>query len=511
MSRPPTAPARLTLDPAFTVGDVDPRLFGSFVEHLGRCVYTGIYEPGHPTADEAGLRADVLDLIRELGVTTIRYPGGNFVSGYKWEDSVGPVEQRPRRLDLAWRTTETNAFGLSEFMGFLRKLGHDGEPMMAVNLGTRGVAEAIELQEYANHPSGTALSDLRAAHGDKAPFGIRLWCLGNEMDGPWQIGHKSAEDYGKLAAATARAMRMIDKDVQLVACGSSSQSMPTFGAWESTVLEHTYDLVDYISMHAYYEESDGDRDSFLASAVDMEAFIENVVATCDHVGARLKSTKRINISFDEWNVWYMSRFQRDFAENLPNWPEAPRQLEDSYSVTDAVVLGSMLIALLRHADRVSVACLAQLVNVIAPIMTEPGGAAWRQTTFFPFAQASRHGRGRVLRVDPQGPAQTTAKYGDVPLLHATAVLDESSGAVTVFAVNRSQTRSLPLEVALHGTAVTRVAEHSVLSDADPDARNTLAEPDRVVPHRATATTIDGKVLRCELEPLSWNMIRLLPE
>ncbi|MFF3334997.1 alpha-N-arabinofuranosidase [Streptomyces sp. NPDC002888] len=511
MSHPPTAPARFTLDPAFTVGNVDPRLFGSFVEHLGRCVYTGIYEPGHPAADEAGLRTDVLELVRELGVTTIRYPGGNFVSGYKWEDSVGPVEQRPRRLDLAWRTTETNAFGLSEFMGFLRKLGRDGEPMMAVNLGTRGVAEAIELQEYANHPSGTALSDLRAAHGDKEPFGIRLWCLGNEMDGPWQIGHKSAEDYGKLAAATARAMRMVDKDVQLVACGSSSQSMPTFGAWESTVLEHTYDLVDYISMHAYYEESGGDRDSFLASAVDMEAFIENVVATCDHVGARLKSKKKINISFDEWNVWYMSRFQQDFDENPPDWPEAPRQLEDSYSVTDAVVFGSMLIALLRHADRVSVACLAQLVNVIAPIMTEPGGPAWRQTTFFPFAQASRHGRGRVLQVDPRSPVQTTAKFGEVPLLHATAVLDETSGAVTVFAVNRSQTRSLPLEVVLHGTDVSRVAEHSVLADADPDARNTLAEPDRVVPYPATGANIDGEMLRCELAPLSWNMIRLLPD
>ena len=505
-----TAPARFTLDPAFSVGEVDPRLFGSFVEHLGRCVYTGIYEPGHPTADEAGLRTDVLDLVRELGVTTIRYPGGNFVSGYKWEDSVGPVESRPRRLDPAWRATETNAFGLSEFMGFLRKLGPGAEPMMAVNLGTRGTAEAMELQEYANHPAGTALSDLRAAHGDKSPFGIGLWCLGNEMDGPWQIGHKNAEDYGKLAAATARAMRMIDKNVELVACGSSSQSMPTFGAWEATVLEHTYDLVDHISMHAYYEELDGDRDSFLASAVDMEAFIENVVATCDHVGARLKSAKRINISFDEWNIWYNSRFQQDFDENPPDWPEAPRQLEDSYSLTDAVVFGSLLITLLRHADRVRVACLAQLVNVIAPIMTEPGGPAWRQTTFFPFAQASRYGRGRVLQVAPESPAYTTAKYGEVPLLHATAVLDEQSGAVTVFAVNRSRTRALPLEVALRGTGVSRVVEHSVLADPDPDARNTLAEPDRVVPRQASGAAVDGELLRCELQPLSWNMIRLAP-
>lgn len=500
---PSTAPARFTLDPAFAVGDVDPRLFGSFVEHLGRCVYTGIYEPGHPAADEAGLRTDVLALIRELGVTALRYPGGNFVSGYKWEDGTGPAEERPRRLDLAWRSTETNRFGLSEYIDFVRKVG--GEPMMALNLGTRGVAEALELQEYANHPSGTALSDRRIGHGDKDPYGIRLWCLGNEMDGPWQTGHKTAEEYGRLAAETARAMRQIDPDVELVACGSSNQAMPTFAAWEATVLQHSYELVDYISLHAYYEERDGDRDSFLASAVDMESFIENVVATCDHVGARLKSKKKVNLSFDEWNVWYQDRFH---AAEPPDWDEAPRLLEDNYSVTDAVVFGSLLIALLRHADRVTVACLAQLVNVIAPIMTEPGGPAWRQTTFFPFAQASAYGRGRVLQVAVDSPAHETAKYGEVPLLHATAVRNEETGAVTVFAVNRDQHRSLPLEVALHGMAPARLVEHSVIADADPEARNTLADPERVAPHAGEGTVLADGVLSATLEPMSWNVIRL---
>ncbi|SHN02549.1 arabinosylfuranosidase ArfA [Actinacidiphila paucisporea] len=503
-------PARFALDPAFTVAPVDPRLFGSFVEHLGRCVYTGIYEPGHPAADGDGLRTDVLDLIRELGVTAIRYPGGNFVSGYRWEDGVGPADERPHRLDPAWRTTESNAFGLAEFMGFLGKLGPQAEPMMALNLGTRGVTEALELQEYANHPAGTRLSDRRIAHGDPEPFGIRLWCLGNEMDGPWQIGHKDAEDYGKLAAATARAMRMVDPDVQLVACGSSGRSMPTFGAWESTVLQHTYELVDYVSMHAYYEEVDGDRDSFLASAADMESFIGSVVATCDAAGARLKSDKRINISFDEWNVWYMQRSQQEARDNPLDWPHAPRLLEDNYSVTDAVVLGSLLITLLRHADRVTVACLAQLVNVIAPIMTEPGGPAWRQTTFFPFAQASAYGRGRVLRVEPESPVHATARHGEVPLLHATAVRDDETGAVTVFAVNRDQHHPLPLEVALHGAAadLAGVVEHSVLTDPDPDATNTLAAPERVVPRPLAGTQITGGVLRTTLPPLSWNVIRL---
>ncbi|MGW1033586.1 arabinosylfuranosidase ArfA [Streptomyces antibioticus] len=500
--------ARLTLDPAFTVGRVSPRLFGSFVEHLGRCVHTGIHEPGHPAADADGLRTDVLDLVRELGVTTIRYPGGNFVSGHRWEDSVGPPDARPRRLDLAWHSTETNRFGLSEYIAFLRKLGPRAEPMLAVNLGTRGVAEALALQEYANHPAGTALSDLRIAHGDKEPFGIRLWCLGNEMDGPWQTGHKTAAEYGRLAAETARAMRQMDPSVELVACGSSSQAMPTFAAWEATVLAETYDLVDHISLHAYYEPHDGDLDSFLASAVDMESFIENVVATCDHVGARLKSKKRISLSFDEWNVWYMSRWQQqERAADPADWPEAPRLLEDNYSVLDAVVSGSLLIALLRHADRVTVACLAQLVNVIAPIMTEPGGPAWRQTTFFPFAQASRHGRGEVLDVRVDSPTYATAKYGETDLLHATAVRADD-GSVTVFAVNRGRTGPLPLEVTLTGLGLTEVVEHSALADADPDARNTLAEPDRVVPHPVTGTTLAGERLTATLEPLSWNVIRL---
>ncbi|GAA1902113.1 alpha-N-arabinofuranosidase [Streptomyces sodiiphilus] len=503
MSPQPTA--RFTLDPAFAVSEVDPRLFGSFVEHLGRCVYTGIYEPGHPSADADGLRTDVLELVRELGVTAIRYPGGNFVSGYKWEDGVGPQERRPRRLDPAWRSTETNQFGLAEFAGFVRKAG--GEPMMALNLGTRGVAEALELLEYANHPGGTELSDRRIAHGVQDPYNIRLWCLGNEMDGPWQTGHKTAAEYGRLAAETARAMRQIDPDLELVACGSSGQSMETFAAWEATVLQECYDLVDHISLHAYYEELDGDRDSFLASAVDTESFIENVAATCDHVGARLKSKKRINLSFDEWNVWYM-RSGRSPVTPPEDWAEAPRLLEDHYTVTDAVVLGSLLIALLRHADRVKVACLAQLVNVIAPILTEPGGPAWRQTTFHPFAQASRHGRGTVLDVRPDSPRHTTRQYGEVDLLHATAVRDETSGAVTVFAVNRSRNAPLPLEVTLHGLGLTGVAEHSVLADSDPDARNTFQEPERVTPHPATGTALDGGTLRATLEPMSWNMIRL---
>ena len=304
------------IDPAARVAPVKRRLFGSFVEHLGRCVYTGIYEPGHPTADEDGFRGDVLALTQELGVSVVRYPGGNFVSNYRWEDGVGPRDRRPVRRDLAWRTIETNEIGVDEFIKWAGRAGV--EPMLAVNLGTRGVAEALDLLEYANHPAGTTLSDQRVANGAPDPHGVRLWCLGNELDGPWQTGHKTAAEYGRLAAETARAMRQAEPDLELVACGSSHSSMPTFGSWEATVLEEAYDVVDYVSLHAYYEEFDGDPGSFLASAVDMDRFIDAVTATADHVRAKLGASKRIDLSFDEWNVWYLSRFQNDGPE--PGWP-----------------------------------------------------------------------------------------------------------------------------------------------------------------------------------------------
>ncbi|GAA3447838.1 alpha-N-arabinofuranosidase [Planomonospora venezuelensis] len=493
--------ASFTLDPAFSVGTVDPRLFGSFVEHLGRCVYTGVHEPGHPAADEHGFRRDVLDLVRELGVTVVRYPGGNFVSGHRWEDGVGPV--RKARLEPAWRSVESNEFGLGEFAAWARAAGI--EPMMAVNLGTRGVQEACDLLEYANHPGGTHLSDLRAEHGAAEPYGIRLWCLGNEMDGSWQIGHRPAADYGKLAAATARAMRMIDPGLELVACGSSHHGMPTFGAWEEEVLSAAYDDVDHVSLHAYYREEDDDPAGFLASGSAMEAFIEDVVATCDHVRAKLKRRKRITLSFDEWNVWYM----RPMEEEARPWERAPRLLENTYSLTDAVAVGGMLIALLRHADRVKIACQAQLVNVIAPIMTEPGGPAWRQTIFHPFAQASRYGRGEVLRVEPVSPVVETAAHGETPLLHATAVRD-GEGTVTVFAVNRALDG--PMELTADVRALSdglRVLSHEVLADDDRHAKNTRENPDRVRPRPAAdGTAVDGGRLRAVLPPLSWNVIRL---
>ena len=496
--------ARLILDPHFSVGPLNRRIFGSFVEHLGRCVYDGIYEPTHPTADGTGFRQDVVELVRELGVPFIRYPGGNFVSGYAWEDGVGPRERRPRRLDLAWHSTETNQVGLHEFAGWLERIG--SELMLAVNLGTRGVQEALDLLEYSNIASGTAWSDLRRTHGTEAPHGIRMWCLGNEMDGPWQTGHKTPQEYGRLAAETGRAMRQLDPDLELVACGSSSSAMPTFGEWERVVLTEAYEQVDLISAHAYYWEEDGDLASFLGSAINMDHFIEDVVATADAVRAAGRHAKRIHLSFDEWNVWYL-----DGAASKPptdSWPVAPVLLEDNYSVADAVVVGNLLISLLRHSDRVHAASLAQLVNVIAPIMTEPGGRVWKQTTFHPFALTARHAVGEVLRVEVDSPSHPTAKHGDTPLVDAVATYDDASGALAVFAGNRSLTQSVPVEIDVRALDGVRLVEAVSLAHDDPYARSSVEDDTTLVPRTNASATIEGNRVRVELPPVSWSMVRL---
>jgi alpha-N-arabinofuranosidase len=491
----------VTLDPAFTVAPVPPRLFGSFIEHMGRCVYGGVVDPGHPSADADGLRRDVLELTRELGVRVVRYPGGNFVSGYAWEDGVGPVEARPTRLDLAWRSIEPNTFGLDEFAGWAAKA--EVEPMLAVNLGTRGVADAVNLLEYTNLAPGTRYADLRVAHGRREPYGVKLWCLGNEMDGPWQIGHKSADEYGRLAAQTAAAMRMVDPTIELVACGSSHERMPTFGAWEAAVLEHAYDDVDYVSLHAYYEKVAGDRIGYLASADAMDAFIAGVVATCDHVGAKRRSRRRLRLSFDEWNLE-----PRAGGEDHP-WQFAPRISEDEYNVEDAVVVGGLLMCLLRNADRVAVACLAQLVNVIAPIRTEPDGEAWRQTIFFPFALTARHARGDVLRVEPRcAEVVASPTRGDVAPADVVATRDPDDGAVAIFATNRSTSRPVLLRAALVGREGYRVAEHTVVGGGEWDLTNGPAARTRYAPQVSDRHLLREGELSVELPPASWTMVRL---
>ncbi|MUT64389.1 alpha-N-arabinofuranosidase [Paenibacillus sp. NEAU-GSW1] len=498
-----TNKATMIVDKDFIIGEVDKRVYGSFIEHLGRAVYGGIYEPDHPDADEQGFRPDVIELVKGLDVPIVRYPGGNFVSGYNWEDGVGPVAERPRRLELAWRTIEPNWIGFNEFMDWCKKA--NTEAMMAVNLGTRGPDEARNLIEYSNHPSGSYWSDLRIKHGYKDPHNIKTWCLGNEMDGPWQIGAKTAYEYGRIANETAKVMKWVDPTIELVACGSSHIGMPTFGEWESTVLDLTYDNVDYLSLHQYYGNAEQDTETFLARSLAMDSFINTVISTADYVKARKRSKKNINLSFDEWNVWFHSH---ESDKKLDPWQIAPPQLEDIYTHEDALVVGCMLISLLKRADRVKMACIAQLVNVIAPIMTANGGAAWKQTIYFPYMHASLFGRGNVLVPLLKSDKYDTKEFTDVPYIESVAVHNEEKEEVTIFAVNRHLGEAVPFEIDLRSFGDFSIIEHIVLESNDVKARNTIDAMDRVKPHTNGNAVIENGKIVSSLAKASWNVIRI---
>ncbi len=500
--------ARLIVDADFAISDLDRRVFGTFVEHMGRCVYTGIFEPGHPTADENGFRQDVAELTKELGVTIVRYPGGNFLSGYNWEDGVGPKEQRPNRLDLAWFSTETNAFGTNEFIDWARQVGV--EPMFGVNLGTRGIDDARRFIEYCNHPGGTELSELRKSHGYEKPHDIKFWCLGNEMDGPWQIGAKTAAEYGRAAHETAKVMRWVDPSIELAACGSSNRDMATYARWEYEVLDHCFDHVDFISLHTYFMNPHDSTEEFLGNIELLDYFIKEVVAIADAVAATRRSQKRIMLSLDEWNVWYKARGHDDLRK--PGWPEHPPLIEEVYNTEDALLIGGALITLLNNSDRVKCACLAQLVNIIGPIMTEQGGPAWRQTIFHPFALTAKYAKGRVLRTLATSGSFAGKTAEEMPYLISAVTEDESTGEVVIFALNRNLAEPMDLKVELRGFGGEReVTEALQVSHPNMKAVNTKDAPNTVAPAPIKSVSIDKDTLTAKLVPGSWNVIVTKPK
>lgn len=477
------------------ISKIDDRLYGSFIEHLGRAVYGGIYEPAHETADDMGFRGDVLKMIKELNVPIIRYPGGNFVSGYNWEDGTGDKSKRPKKMELAWQSVETNEVGIDEFQEWAKRAG--SEVMMAVNLGTRGADEARNLVEYCNGETDTYYAEMRRKNGFEKPFGIKTWCLGNEMDGDWQICHKTAYEYGRIACETAKLMKWTDPSIELVACGSANINMPTFGEWERTVLRECYEHIDYISLHNYYGNPDNDTAAYLASAVDMDSFIKQVAAICDEIKAEKNFDKTVNLSFDEWNIWFHSSEQ---DKHIEKWQVAPPLLEDVYNLEDAVVLGNLLITLINNSDRVKIACLAQLVNVIAPIMTETGGRIWVQTIFYPFMYTSRHGRGTALETECGCGTYSADKKENIPYIDSAAVISEDGSELTVFAVNRSLDEYCTLDFSLSGYEGYRPVQHTAIEGDDLKAVNTADDPKKVIP---VEKDISGGIT---VSPHSWNMI-----
>jgi alpha-N-arabinofuranosidase len=496
--------ARVVIDPSATIAELDERLFGGVIEHMGRAIYGGIYEPGHHMADADGWRRDVVDLIRRLGVTVVRYPGGNFVSGYDWEDGVGPREARPTRFDRAWRSIEPNEVGTDDFLRWARLAGV--EPMLAVNLGSRGAVAARDLVEYCNGQRGSALADLRAANGHPDPYGVRLWCLGNEMDGPWQIGFSSAVEYARSATEAAVAMRLVDPTIELIACGSSGSSMPTFGMWEETVLDHAWELIDHISVHAYFDPATfSSVDDYLACAADLDRTIVTVSEIVDDVAARHVRDHTVGLSVDEWNVWRLADHQAREAERR-TVERSPALAEDTADVADALVVGSLLLTLLRHADRVRLACVAQLVNVIPLIRTIDDGPAWLQPTAFPFADVARWARGSVLRLHPDGAGQPTHDERAAPL-DVVAVHDAATGALSCFLLNGSAS-AIALDVELRDLGDLSLDVATVLTDADLRASNSADRPERVRPRRATVALDEGR-LDLKLPARSWTVIHMV--
>jgi len=498
--------ARVTAHARYTISDIDKRLYGSFLEHLGRAVYTGIYEPGHPIADAEGMRQDVIDLVREIDTPICRYPGGNFVSAYNWEDGIGPKEDRPTRLDLAWHTAESNQVGIHEYADWAAKA--NTEMMLAVNLGSRDLDAARSFVEYVNHPGGSYWSDLRRKNGQADPWGVKVWCLGNEMDGPWQIGHKTAREYGHLANETAKALRAFDRDLELVVCGSSNSDMPTYPEWERVVLEESYDAVDHISLHMYFANREKNWREFLALPEKLDRYIGTVEGIIDYVKAKKRSKRKVHISFDEWNVWYHSNEADKAVLHGTEWPHHPPVLEDVYNFEDVLQVGCILNTFIRRSDIVKIACIAQLVNVIAPIMTAPGGGAWRQTIFWPFKFASQFGRGTALRLDVDSPTYDADIASGVKYLDVAGVHDGDAGTLTFFAVNRNGDAPLEAEISIEGFGTAKSVEHTLINHDDLEATNTEANPDNVSPQKASGAKLEGGSVRLSLPAHSYSMIRV---
>jgi alpha-L-arabinofuranosidase len=487
----------ITLERERTIGVIDPKLFGGFLEHMGRAIYEGIFEPRSTLADESGLRQDVLEALGELKPTVIRYPGGNFLSGYHWMDGVGPAEQRPRRRDLAWKSIETNQFGTNEFLGFCSRLGT--LPMLGVNMGTGSSEEAAALVEYCNAPGGSYYADLRRLHGFPEPRGVKYWCLGNEMDGPWQIGHLEAADYGRKALETAKMMRWHDPSIELVLCGSSSTGMATYPEWDRITLETCWEQVDYLSLHYYAGNRSGDTGSYLALAAQFEEHLSTLEGLLRFVKAKLRSNHEVHLSWDEWNVWYKDQTMDG------QWQEAPHLIEEIYNLEDALVVGQWLNVFLRHCRTLKIACLAQLVNVIAPILTRPSGLL-RQSIFYPFQMFSRYARGTALDVSCKSPSYKTNLFGSMPLLDVSASYDEADEGSAVFIVNRSQQEAETVEIQWLDWNPGPAMEGFQLAGNDPKAHNTFENPDAVALRSLGALKVQDRNLQLSLPPLSFTCL-----
>ncbi|MBN1686644.1 MAG: alpha-N-arabinofuranosidase [Spirochaetales bacterium] len=490
-------PTTIKMHTSFQIGQVDPRVFGGFLEHMGRAVYQGVYEPGSPHADEKGFRKDVLKALRELEMTVMRYPGGNFASGYHWPDGVGPKDHRPKIRELAWQSVEPNQFGTDEYITLCRDTGWT--PMLTVNLGTGTAEEARNWVEYCNSVPGTRYADMRAANGSTDPHAVKLWCLGNEMDGPWQLGHVPADQYAIRAQQAAKMMKDVDRSIELVVCGSCNTGLPTYIEWDRQVLEYIGGLADYISLHRYVGNRDDDTPDFLAVGNAIDRQIAEIDAVCRYVQAKQRSNKRAYLCFDEWNVWYKNRSGNGEGQF------APHLSEEVYNLEDALVVAGFLNSFVRHADVVKIANIAQIVNVISPLLTRDDKLLV-QSTFYPFAMFSKRKNGASLQMIVDGPKYTAKTYGEAHYVDASAILDKDQ--LHLFAVNRSLSQEAVVEIELVGARIAALENGECLTGTSPKSANSFEKPDVVRPRLFTEAKIANGKARVALPPLSVTAMTL---
>ena len=483
-AQPPAA--RIRVDTERVVGTVDPLLFGNFTEHLGRCIYGGIFEEGSPLSDAEGFRKDVMEATRGLGVTMLRWPGGNFASGYNWKDGVGPRDQRPARRDDAWGALESNRFGTDEFLRYCERLGV--EPYVCINAGLGSVDEARQWVEYCNEPGRTHLADQRRKNGRDKPWGVKYWGLGNEIDGPWQLGHKDAAAYATFALEAAKAMRRADESIKLIASGSSNFNPDSdWIGWNRTVLEKLKPEIDYISLHTYIGNYDNNFEKYLAISRDLDRRIEIVEGQIKAAQERQANPRPIYIAYDEWNVWYRARADGEFAIGRTG-------LEEKYNFEDALAMGMFLNSFIRHAHVVRMANLAQLVNVIAPIFTNKTGL-YLQTIYFPIAEYAKQ-RGRVA-VDAMVRSPEYKPDSGRPLgyLDVSATFDPRSKQVSLNVLNRSEKMDIATEIAAADQSWNRKVEVWELNHADIKAAHTFGDDRKVRPvTKSVDLAVSGKGL-----------------
>lgn len=497
--------AKVYLDREYEVGKVDKRIYSSFIEHMERVVYEGIYEPGHALADDDGFRTDIIDLVKEMQIPMFRYPGGNFLSGYNWEDGVGPVDQRPVRLDLAWIAEESNKIGTDEFMKWAKKANTDVN--MAVNLGTRGADAARNLVEYCNYSKGTYWSDMRIKNGAKEPYAIKTWCLGNEVDGHWQICHKTPNEYGRLALEAGKLMKLVDKRIELVLCGSSNTTINTYPSWDLEVLDTAYDVADYISLHNYFSIVDNTMPDYLASGIEMDEQIKTIISACNCIKTKQRSTKDVHLSFDEWGIW--SEDERASRNKWKfDWSDKNAISEGSYDFADALLTGSMMMTFINNADRVKIACQAQLVNHLSLINCAKNGRSWKQTIFYPFLHTSLYGRGTALRPVVKSPTYSCESRSEVPMLEAASVINEEKRELTVFILNRDTECAVETDFVLRGFEQLKPIEQIVYHCDNLKEKNSLDKPENIVPHTVNAPEVNGEKMSVTLQSGSWNVIRM---